>query len=397
MRTILTNAQVVTEAEVLSNHCVIIENDRITAILPAGELAATDEKITDVHGAYILPGLIDIHSDMIEALIQPRSTAMMDYELGLREAERQLAACGITTIFHSVSMYREGTWDVKEIRKAENVKKLAACINSIQHGQHMINHRFHLRYEIDNLASYDDILEMMSEGLVHLISFMDHSPSQGQYRNLAIYRRHLPSEGKNITDAEFDTLVASEKAKCKVSLEQLAKLSKAAHDAGIAIASHDDDTIEKLEFNRSLGIKISEFPITLEVAQHAHKNGLLTVLGSPNILLGKSHSGNLSAADAVGAGCADILCSDYYPQALISAVFHLSEKLCMPLCDTCRLASLNPAKAVGISEQYGSIAVGKKADLLVVDYSSAKPFIRQTYIDGCCVINAAYANSTKED
>ena len=38
-----------------------------------------------------MPGIIDIHSDMIETYIQPRSTAVMDFEMALREAERVLA------------------------------------------------------------------------------------------------------------------------------------------------------------------------------------------------------------------------------------------------------------------------------------------------------------------
>ncbi len=245
--------------------------------------------IEDAQGRYIMPGMIDIHSDMIESYIQPRSTAVMDFELGLREAERVLAGCGITTMFHSISMFREGAWDVKEIRQAPQVKKLASLIGRYRHQRRLIRHRYHLRYEIDNLACYDQVHKMIEDGLVDLLSFMDHSPGQGQYKNLEIYRKHQPNEGKDLSEEEFQSLVKSEMEKETVSFENLKKLADCAANHGISIASHDDDTVEKLKVNQVLGVKISEFPITVDVAKAAVQTGFMTVVGAPNILLGGSH------------------------------------------------------------------------------------------------------------
>lgn len=390
MLTILRNATIVLPNDVVEGYSLIIDGQTIKAICPDEEAGAYEGRVVDVAGKIVMPGMIDIHSDMIENFIQPRSTAIMDFEMGLREAERVLAECGITTMFHSISMYRDGTWDVKEIRQAPQVKKLAALVDRYQHGRRLIRHRYHLRYEIDNLACYDDVMQMMEAGYVDLLSFMDHTPGQGQYKNLEIYRKHQPNEGRDLSEDAFAALVEQEMHKEMVSFEDLQKLADVAHAHGIAIASHDDDTVEKLAVNQELGVKISEFPITLEVAKEARKQGLMTVMGAPNILLGGSHSGNLSALDAIREDAASVLVSDYYPQALLHAIFWLHREAGLPLWQAAKYVTINPAVAVGMDDRIGSLEVGKAADLLVVDASGAMPLLEQVYVAGRCVLNYSY-------
>ncbi|MDD3362718.1 MAG: phosphonate metabolism protein PhnM [Hespellia sp.] len=389
MRKILKNGKIVLENQVLENCELVIENGRIVGITPQEDRNPTAEEI-DVGGAYIMPGIIDIHSDMIESFIQPRSTAVMDFATGLREAERVLMSCGITTMFHSISMYREGAWDVKEIRQAPQVKKLAGLVGSYRHEPRLIRHRYHLRYEIDNIACYEDVMEMLQMGMVDLLSFMDHTPGQGQYKNLEIYRKHQPNEGRDMTEEAFQELVGQELEKEMVSFEKLMELADCAREHGIKIASHDDDTVEKLKVNEKLGVTISEFPITMEVAKAAAEEGFETVLGAPNILLGGSHSGNLSALEAMKAGAATVLVSDYYPQALLQAVFWLYQKEGIPLSEAVRYVTLNPAKAVGMERELGSIEVGKKADLLCVNLEEEYPQLNCVFVDGECIMNCQY-------
>lgn len=351
----------------------------------------------DACGKYVMPGMIDIHSDMIEAYIQPRSTAVMDFQMGLHEAERVLAGCGITTMFHSISMFKEGAWDVKEIRQAPQVKKLASLILRYRHQERLIRHRYHLRYEIDNLACYEGVRQMIEDGLVDLLSFMDHSPGQGQYKNLEIYRKHQPNEGKDLSEEEFQKLVESEQNKEMVSFEKLKELADLALSRGISVASHDDDTLEKLKVNKALGVKISEFPITLEVAKAAKEAGFMTVLGAPNILLGGSHSGNLSALAAIREGAASVLVSDYYPQSLLYAVFWLSQREGMPLWEAVRYVSLNPARAVGLDREIGSLECGKQADFLIIEPSGEMPVLEQVYVAGECVFQCRYRKADGEE
>lgn len=388
MKTRITNGRLVLKDCLLEGHDIVFADGKIIGICPAG--AEEGDEIYDVDGSYVMPGIIDIHSDMIESYIQPRSTAVMDFEMGFGEAEKVLAGCGITTMFHSISMFREGAWDVKQIRQAPQVKKLAALAARYRHQERLIRHRYHLRYEIDNLACYDDVMEMMKKGYVDLLSFMDHTPGQGQYKNLDIYRRHQPDEGRNLSEQDFKKLVESELQKATVTEEQLKAMARLAHELGISVASHDDDTVEKLAVNKALGVSISEFPITMEVAREARRRGFLTVVGAPNILLGGSHSGNLSALQAIREEAADILVSDYYPQALLQAVFCLFEKEDIPVWEAVRYVTLNPAKAVGLDGMLGSLETGKAADMLVVRSRDGRPALEQVFAAGECVLRCHY-------
>ena len=105
MKTAIYNGKLITPAEVLENKVLVLENDRIIDILAEDviDLGQYDEKI-DAHGRYVCPGFIDTHSDKIEQIIQPRPTSVMDFEMGLKEIERQLINQGFTTIFHSISL-----------------------------------------------------------------------------------------------------------------------------------------------------------------------------------------------------------------------------------------------------------------------------------------------------
>lgn len=392
MRTIFINAKLVLPQEIIENGFLAVEDNKIIAL---GAMKDFDkeiaEQIYDLQQAYIMPGFIDIHSDMIENMIQPRSTALMDMEMAIYEAEKQLVQCGITTMFHSVAMYREGSWDAKPIRTAPFVKKLIALTAAKEQREHLLHNRFHLRYELDNLECYELVKELLEKKQVDLISFMDHRPGQGQYKNLSIYRKHLPGAGKDLTDKEFEEIVYQEQHKPMLAKEKLLELAELARKHNIAVASHDDDSVEKIEDNIKLGVSISEFPINMETAKKAKEAGLYPLLGAPNILLGGSHSGNLSAEAAIKEGCGDILCSDYYPQALLRAVFYLADKGILSLPQACALVSLNPAKAVGMGEETGSLESGKTADFLIVGRDSKNaPLLLESWVNGVCAVKNTY-------
>jgi alpha-D-ribose 1-methylphosphonate 5-triphosphate diphosphatase len=150
----------------------------------------------------------------------------------------------------------------------------------------------------------------------------------------------------------------------------------------IPMASHDDDSEEKIRWLKEMNINISEFPVNVDAACAARQSGIHVCLGAPNVLRGNSHSKNLSARDAVSSGYGDILCSDYSSMTILHAVFTLHKHDILPLHEAVNMASINPAKAVGISDKTGSIEEGKEADLIMVDTGEEIPRIVKTFVAG---------------
>ncbi len=377
----IQNGRIVQPDRIIEGKVILIEGDRIHAIVDA--VPEHTDKVINAHGRYITPGFFDVHSDKIEQFILPRPTAQFDFELALKECERELLHLGITTIYHSLSLFKDEFFGKCPLRTQENVEKMALLIQDLHDRNHLIHHRLHLRIEIDNLDAYDITREMIEKKLVHEISFMDHSPGQGQYRNLAIYEKTISEyQGREIAEQGFEAVLEMHRNKEMLSFEQLKELCELAHANGITVASHDDDTEEKLRVNQKIGVDISEFPIKVEVAKEANRMGFFTVVGAPNILLGGSHSGNMSAGEAIEAGCADILCSDYYPPAILHSIFAMHKNYGVPLPDMINKATLNPARAMKLDKDYGSVEPGKKADLLIIDLLDGYPVITHVLVDG---------------
>lgn len=388
---VIINSRIITPETILDGHEVVIERDRIARIqLQGSESHPAHATIIDAQGGWLSPGFIDIHSDYIEHMAAPRPTCLMDFDLAIHETERELITHGITTMFHSLSIIKSTEFPDKPIRDARNTGKFIALIERSHHSCHLIRHRFHARFEIDSIDRLEEIADYIRDRKVHLLSFMDHTPGQGQYRDLENYKATLKGY-RSVTDEEVDSIIEHSRNRPKITLEKIQELCKLAQEHGIAVASHDDDSVEKLHMVKSFGITISEFPVSLDIARQAHQMGLYTLAGAPNVLLGGSHNGNLAAADAVSLGCADILCSDYYPAALLHSVFHLHRRDGHRLADVIRLVTINPARAVGMDALYGSIEISKKADLLVIREGDGHlPVITDVLVDGVLSYQAHY-------
>ena len=255
----------------------------------------------------------------------------------------------------------------------------------------MIRHRFHCRYEITNTRGYSMLLKFIRNRDMQLLSFMDHTPGQGQYRNLEFFKNHVMSQSQS--EEEKNQILSQRMNRAKLTAEQLALAADMAVQAGIPIASHDDDSLEKLDYvTQSLHARICEFPVELSVAKEAHRRGLSVVVGATNVLMGRSHSNNLSAREAIENGCADILVSDYFPAAILHGVFKLWEDGLLSLSQAVNMATLNPAKAVRVADHLGSIEPGKCADLILVSKKGDIPVILSTFINGEEVTHLHYRN-----
>ncbi|NMC60045.1 MAG: alpha-D-ribose 1-methylphosphonate 5-triphosphate diphosphatase, partial [Candidatus Methanofastidiosa archaeon] len=288
---LITNGRIVTENEILEGYDLLIEEDSIKEIKKEGQIRSNYFKeVIDAKKGYVAPGFIDIHSDYVETMAAPRPTSIMDFSISLREEEKILINQGITTMFHSLTMDRNELKNVP-IRNSENVREMINTIDKINKNKNLIRHRFHARIEIDNINEIDNIKKYIEDDKVQLISFMDHTPGQGQYRNLEVYRKVVRGY-RGLSDEDIEMIINESNNKEKITDETIKEIAALAIKKNISIASHDDDSLEKLKTVQNYGANISEFPITLDVAKSAKEMGMHTIAGAPNVLLGGSHSGN---------------------------------------------------------------------------------------------------------
>lgn len=399
-KTLIYNACVVKKDEVLNNAAVLIEDRLIKKVYIDGEVTScqVDEEI-DAGGDYLMPGFIDLHSDNIERVAQPRPQSLIDFNIAIREQEKQLICQGITTMYHSLTIAHSEkalaseAREKMQLRTPENHKKLVNVIKNHNDGEHLIHHRFHCRYDITNTDGYDMLIDFIKNQDMQLMSFVDHTPGQGQYRDLEFYKNHIMTSEQS--DKEKDEILQTRMNAARITAKQIEDAAKMAKEAGIPMASHDDDSVEKLDYViNNLGVNICEFPIELGVAKEAHKRGLKVVVGANNILMGRSHSNNLSAKEAIENGCADILVSDYFPASLLHAVFKIADEQLLPLHEAVNMITYNPACAVGISDTTGFIEEGKVADLLIVEKKASMPVIHTAFVDGVKVLDLNYREST---
>ncbi|NIK76342.1 alpha-D-ribose 1-methylphosphonate 5-triphosphate diphosphatase [Paenibacillus castaneae] len=385
---LVTNGKVVLPNEV-AGITVAVKNGRIDALL-SDETAIqkwlqqhTDAVVLDAEQRYVLPGLIDIHCDAIEKEVQPRPNTFFPLQMALLEFERKLPVHGITTMYHSLSL---GVG--LSLRGDHYLTGMVDQIHEYRSKRSMIRNRIHLRFEVSYLAGMPIVEHYLHNNKIDYLSFMDHSPGQGQYREPGSFERYvMKNQGVNVEEVKVIVNDLIERRQ-QVSTEQLLKLSKLASEHGIAIASHDDDSREKVDEAILFGVSVCEFPINLDTAKYANERGLRICVGAPNVVRGVSHDKNLRAVDAIKVGGANILCSDYHPSSMLAAVFKLADEGTAALPAAVRMASLHPAQALGADSELGSIEQGKAADLIVVDHYDGLPWVTNTIVGGDIVYSA---------
>jgi len=395
-QTLITGASVVLQDKIIKGD-LLIKGQKIEKILPGGKNYSginDNMQVIEANGMYLIPGLIDMHSDAIEKEIEPRPKTFFPITSSFIELEKKLAGNGITTIYHSLTL--GGEVGSTGIRHNDRVVEIIEKINTNSLERSMIHNRVHLRYEVTNIPGLKIIKDLLERRLIHLLSFMDHTPGQGQFNAADSYEEYLMST-KGMTKEEAYSM--SDKVKLlqnQVDDRALKKLARLTREMGINIASHDDDSTAKIDEILDLGVTISEFPTKLSVANYASSQNLYVVVGAPNIVRSGSHGNNLRAMDAIKTGAADIICSDYYPPSMLAAVFKLVEEgIEMP--EAVRMVSLNPARALGIGDLYGSIEVGKKADLVLVEIYQGYPIVRKTLVNGQVIYQADYQSHKIEE
>lgn len=358
----ISDFRVVLADRVIDRGSIRVENGRIAEIVEGPVAGAA----ISGGGLLLMPGFVDMHGDMIEREVEPRPNVPMPLELGLRDLDRRLAVAGITAAYAAVSFSPSSTYG--HLRSYEHTSAVIRALKSMG-PQLLVDHRVHARFEITFPKALAVIESLIAEGAVDLISLTDHTPGQGQYRDIERHVDKIARE-KGMSREEAAQSVArrieERTLPAEIMADTLQAISSACHAHGVVLASHDDDTPAKVALMHELGVAISEFPVTLEAAREARRMGLATAMGAPNALRGQSYSGNLSARDAHAEGVLDILASDYHPSAILPAVLELAKTDKDGLAGATRLATLNPAKALGLDDR-GEIALGKVADFVIAD------------------------------
>ena len=357
----LSNLSLVLPDRVVEDGALRIEGDRIAEIaehpVPEG---------MDCHGGLLFPGFIDMHGDMIEIEMEPRARVDFPMQVALSHLDARLAAAGVTTAYAAVSFSRA----VKsgDPRSFEHTSQTIRALHALR-GHCRVDHRIHARFDITFDNAVEVLAKLIEDEQVDLVSVMDHTPGQGQYRDI---ERHInviaARDGISETQARqiVATRIAERTRPQEVVLDNLRRVSELCRTHGVALASHDDDTVEKAHLMAEMGAVISEFPVVFEAAEVAAERGLYNAMGAPNAMRGQSYSGNLSAREAHSKGLLHILAADYHPAAMLEAVMILAESDPNGLPGAAALVTANPAKALGLTDR-GRIEPGLRADLALVE------------------------------
>jgi alpha-D-ribose 1-methylphosphonate 5-triphosphate diphosphatase len=324
----------------------------------------------------LIPGLVELHTDHLEPHYTPRPKVLWNPFSAVFAYDAQIASAGITTVFDSLRAGSDGDM----VSAAQNLERLGLAIERAKStGLLRADHHTHLRCEVCAPDVVESSIAHVERFDVRLMSLMDHTPGQRQFRDedkLKDYYRGKSGKSEAELDAFFDR---RRELASRYAGPHRRALVDLAHRQGVALASHDDTTLEHVEEAVGDRMQVAEFPTTVEAAEASHKAGLAVLMGAPNVVRGGSHSGNVSARVLAEAGFLDILSSDYVPISLIEGAFGLTDVAAIGhLPGAIRLVTANPAKATGMSDR-GEIATGKRGDLVRVALVEGHPVVREVY------------------
>ncbi|AKK82296.1 TPA: alpha-D-ribose 1-methylphosphonate 5-triphosphate diphosphatase [Klebsiella aerogenes] len=356
---------------IINNVKLVLEDETIDGSLEVQEgriyaFAESQSRLPgalDGEGGWLLPGLIELHTDNLDKFFTPRPKVDWPAHSAMSSHDALMVASGITTVLDAVAI-----GDVRDGGdRLENLEKMINAVEETQkRGLNRAEHRLHLRCELPHHTTLPLFEKLVDREPVTLVSLMDHSPGQRQFANREKYREYY--QGKYQLSSEQMQRFEEEQMALAAAWSQPNRQAIAAmcRERQIALASHDDATHEHVAESHQLGSVIAEFPTTLAAAQASRQHGMNVLMGAPNIVRGGSHSGNVAAHQLAASGLLDILSSDYYPASLLDAAFRIadSDDNAFTLAQAVRLVSKHPAQALGLHDR-GVIAEGKRADLVL--------------------------------
>jgi len=374
--TVIGNARIALADRVIDHGWVALADGRIAEI---GEGAAPAGS-ADAAGDLVMPGLVELHTDHLEAHYVPRPKVFWNPIAAVVSYDGQLATCGITTVLDSLRVWRED--GAEEVDGRAGI--LAAAITAARESNILrADHFLHLRCEVPMPDVVEEAKELVDRPDVRLMSLMDHTPGQRQFRDEVKLRDYYRGKSGGMTDAQLDVLFKRrfdyQQAYAAQNMRAIVAL---AHQHQVPLASHDDTTEENVADAIRDRVSVAEFPTTMEAARGLHEAGIGILMGAPNVVRGGSHSGNIAAVDLAREGLLDILSSDYVPSSLLMGALQLPRQVSsIDLAAAILTVTKTPAEAVGLNDR-GEIAVGKRADLIRVHIARDIPVVRSVWREG---------------
>lgn len=371
---ILANATLVLPGETRTGSVKVVDG----AIADISDGAAVPAGAVDCGGDCICPGLVELHTDNLERHIQPRPSVDWPHASAIIAHDAELAGTGITTVFDAM---RVGSIKRKESRYGAYARQLASELLELRSQNALkISHFLHLRAEVCSDSLVEELDEFGEADRVGLVSLMDHTPGQRQFRDISKLEAYV--KGKHgFDDAGFQAHVAHLKS-LRDTYGDLheAEAVKAARRFGAVLASHDDTTAEQVAVSAGHGIQLAEFPTTVEAARACHAHGIKVMMGAPNLIRGGSHSGNVAAHELAELELLDIISSDYVPAALLVSAVRLGE-LWGDMARGLGTVTHAPADAVALADR-GRLEIGKRADLIRFRLIGGAPVLRGVWSRG---------------
>lgn len=360
---IFCNGKVLVEGEGLVAADVVLDGERIVEIGSNIRYAGIRE--IDATGCLLLPGIIDVHGDAFERNIMPRPRTLFPLDMALLETDRQLAANGITTAYHGITI----SWEPGLRCLAQSLKVIEA-LDAIE-ARALSDNRLHIRWENHAIDEVPAVVALFGRAKRPLLAFNDHTTSGiSGTRNPTKYR--TSAEKAMVSVEEYLALlqdVAQRTGEVRLATETMAAQAR---NNNVEMLSHDDASVEMRASYRALGVRIAEFPMNWETVEEAAAAGDAIVLGAPNVVRGGSHNGAISAEEAIRRKQCQILASDYYYPAPLQAALDLVRRQICSWPEAWALVSSNPARALNLVDR-GNIAVGKRADLILLPEGRSRP------------------------
>lgn len=368
---ILENAEIVTADAQFRGYVVALDGK----VIEIGE-GRPPEAGHDLQGDYLLPGLVELHTDHLEVHFMPRPRVEWPALSAVLAHDAQIVGAGITTVFDAL---RVGN-DYDDEKFGARMRKLAEAVaDAKSRNLTRAEHFLHLRCEISCSDVVEEMEPFLTDPQLKLVSVMDHTPGQRQFVDVSKWKAYYAGK-RGASEAEMDARIVHRRAiHAQYGEANRRAVVERCQAHNIAIASHDDATVAHVGEAIRDGMHIAEFPTTHDAAVASHKAGMKVLMGAPNVVRGGSHSGNVSARELAENGVLDVLSSDYVPSSLLMAAFALHDVDGLDgLPGAIRLVTKTPAEAAGLTDR-GEIASGKRADLIRVSMEEGQPVVREVW------------------